>query len=48
MCVSGSMAPPMRWTTLPKLKKTEKHNIDVVIDRVQGARPDKEAAPEAE
>ncbi|MGV8805082.1 MAG: excinuclease ABC subunit UvrA [Polaromonas sp.] len=32
---------------LPKLKKTEKHNIDVVIDRVK-VRADKDAAPEAE
>ncbi len=35
------------FDALPKLKKTEKHNIDVVIDRVK-VRADKDAMPVAE
>ena len=34
-----------RPTTLPKLKKTEKHDIDVVIDRVKRVQPEPAAAP---
>ena len=36
-CASASTASRTNSTTLPKLKKTEKHDIDVVIDRLQGA-----------
>ncbi len=35
------------FDALPKLKKTEKHNIDVVIDRVK-VRLDKDTPPDAE
>jgi excinuclease ABC subunit A len=35
MCASGSTVPSMRSTTCRTLKKTEKHDIDVVIDRVK-------------
>ncbi len=35
MCAFASAAWRSRWRTLPRLKKTEKHNIDVVIDRIK-------------
>jgi hypothetical protein len=35
MCAFGWTARPTSTTNCPALKKTEKHNIDVVIDRVK-------------
>ena len=45
-CAFASTAPTRRGRpTLPKLKKTEKHDIDVVVDRVKIARRTMQAAP---
>ena len=35
MCAFASTAQTYEFDNLPKLKKTEKHDIDVVIDRVK-------------